>query len=181
VLQILVVRVRFAVDRVDKEHAEKLNRASALERLARDVIALSGESTVIWLEGINDFGRGAASVEDVIAGVKTGVAKIRAGVPGVRVIAGLLTTALGASIETHGGEQVEAKRRAYNDFLRHGGLFDGVIDFEAATRDPQTGGLWAHMKPNSALGGPGDGLHPNRFGYQAMGEAVDLRLVGGEA
>ncbi len=150
---------------------------SALERLARDVIALSGVSTVIWLEGINDFGHGAASVEDVIAGVKEGVAQLRAGVPGVRVIAGLLTTALGAAIETHGGPQVEAKRRAYNEFLRHGGLFDGVIDFEAPTRDPQTGGLYAAMKPGSSIGGPGDGLHPNRLGYQAMGAAVDLALV----
>jgi len=151
---------------------------SALERLERDVIALSGVSTVIWLEAINDFGRGEASVEDVIAGVTKGVAKLRAGVAGVRIIAGLLTTALGATIETHGGQQVEARRRAYNDFLRHGGLFDGVIDFDAPTRDPQTGGLHAPMKPGSSIGGPGDGLHPNRLGYQAMGEAVDLRLVG---
>ena len=150
---------------------------SALERLSRDVIALSGVSTVIWLEGINDFGRGAASVDDVIAGVTTGVARIRAGVPGVRVIAALLTPALGSTIETHGGAQVDAKRRAYNDFLRHGGLFDGVIDFDAPTRDPQTGGLHAPMKPGSSIGGPGDGLHPNRLGYQAMGAAVDLALV----
>ena len=154
---------------------------SALGRLDRDVIALSGVSTVIWLEAINDFGRGKAGVEAVAAGVRAGVARMRAGIPGVRILAGLLTTAFGSTIPTHGGALVEARRRAHNDFLRTCGLFDGVIDFEAATRDPQTGGLWAHMKPNSALGGPGDGLHPNRFGYQAMGEAVDLRLVGGEA
>ena len=113
----------------------------------------------------------------MIAGVTTGVASIRAGVPGVRVIAALLTPALGSTIETHGGAQVDAKRRAYNDFLRHGGLFDGVIDFDTPTRDPQTGGLHAPMKPGSSIGGPGDGLHPNRLGYQAMGAAVDLALV----
>ena len=149
----------------------------ALERLQRDVISLSGVATVIWLEAINDFGRGKASVEDVTAGVAKGVARLRAGIPGVRLFAGLLTSALGSTIETHGGAEVEAKRIAYNAFLRSCGLFDGVIDFDAPTRDPQTGGLRAHMKPGSSIGGPGDGLHPNRLGYLAMGAAVDLDLV----
>lgn len=150
---------------------------SALERIDRDVIGLSGVSTVIWLEAINDFGRGQARVEDVVAGVKAGVARIRAGLPGVRVVAGLLTSALGATIETHGGAEVDARRQAYNHFLLNGGLFDGIIDFDAATRDPETGGLYAHMKPGSSIGGPGDGLHPNRLGYQAMAAAVDLGLI----
>ena len=149
----------------------------AIERIDRDVIGLSGVSTVIWLEAINDFGRGEARVEDVIAGLKAGVARIRAGIPGVRVIAGLLTPALGSTIITHGSEIVDAKRCAYNDFLRDGGLFDGVIDFDAATRDPATGALFAHMKPGSSIGGTGDGLHPNRLGYQAMAAAVDLDLI----
>jgi hypothetical protein len=34
------------------------------------------------------------------------------------------------------------------------------------------------MKPGSSIGGPGDGLHPNRIGYLAMGGAVDLTLLG---
>ena len=42
------------------------------------------------------------------------------------------------------------------------------------TRDPQTGRLRASFQPSSTIGGPGDGLHPNRAGYQAMGYAVDL-------
>jgi lysophospholipase L1-like esterase len=150
---------------------------SALERLDRDVIGLSGVTTVIWLEGINDFGLSKAGVEDVAAGVAQGVARLRAGIPGVRVLAGLLTTAFGATMETHGNAEVEGKRHAHNEFLRSCGLFDGLIDFDSPTRDPQSGGLRAHMKPNSSLGGPGDGLHPNRLGYQAMGAAIDLRLV----
>ncbi len=39
-----------------------------------------------------------------------------------------------------------------------------------------TGGLRAAFQPNSTTGGPGDRLHPNRAGYQAMGNAVDLGL-----
>ena len=30
--------------------------------------------------------------------------------------------------------------------------------------------------PDSTTGGPGDKLHPNRAGYLAMGEAIDLDL-----
>jgi len=35
------------------------------------------------------------------------------------------------------------------------------------------------FQPNSTTGGPGDKLHPNRAGYEAMGRAVDLDLVFG--
>jgi hypothetical protein len=31
--------------------------------------------------------------------------------------------------------------------------------------------------PPSTMGGPGDKLHPNRAGYLAMGNAVDLRAL----
>ena len=151
---------------------------SALERVDRDVISLSGVTTVIWLESINDYGFSKSSVEDVTAGVASGVARMRAGIPGVRILAGLLTSAFGAAIPSHGSAEVEAKRLAYNEFLRTCGLFDGIIDFSTPTRDPETGGLRAHMKPGSSIGGPGDGLHPNRIGYLAMGGAVDLSLLG---
>jgi lysophospholipase L1-like esterase len=30
------------------------------------------------------------------------------------------------------------------------------------------------FQPNSTTGGAGDKLHPNRAGYQAMGNAVDI-------
>ena len=151
---------------------------SALERLDRDVISLSGVTTVIWLESINDYGFSKSSVEDVTAGVASGLARMRAGIPGVRILAGLLTSAFGAAIPSHGSAEVEAKRLAYNEFLKNCGLFDGVIDFATPTRDPETGGLRAHMKPGSSIGGPGDGLHPNRIGYLAMGGAVNLSLLG---
>jgi lysophospholipase L1-like esterase len=58
---------------------------SALDRLDRDLLSLSGVTTVIWLEGINDFGKsGGASVDAVIAGMKQGVARMREKLPGVR-------------------------------------------------------------------------------------------------
>lgn len=152
---------------------------SALSRLDRDVLGLSGVATVIWLEGINDLGFADASVADLCEGVRQGAARIRAGIPGARVLMGALTPALGSSIETHGRPEVDFRRKQFNTFLRTSGLFDGVIDFEPPTKDVKSGGLRAEMKPSSSVGGPGDGLHPNRLGYQAMGHAIDLDLVYG--
>ena len=45
------------------------------QRLDRDVLAMSGVSGLIWLEGINDFSKnGNASTDKVIAAMKVGVA-----------------------------------------------------------------------------------------------------------
>lgn len=151
---------------------------SAGQRLARDVLGLSGVATVIWLEGINDFSRnGNAGVEAVQAGMRDGVARLRAGRPGLRVVGATLTSALGSTSAAHGSPEQDAKRRALNDFIRTSGLFDAVLDFDAATLDPATGGLRPEMIPDSTTGGPGDRLHPNRTGYHAMGTVIDLDAV----
>jgi lysophospholipase L1-like esterase len=47
---------------------------------------------------------------------------------------------------------------------------------EAATIDPVAGAMREEFVPNSAVG-PGDYLHPNRGGYQAIGEAVDPAIL----
>jgi hypothetical protein len=70
----------------------------------------------------------------------------------------------------------DAKRKALNDFIRTSGTFDGVIDFDKAALDPQSGGLKPEFVPDSTTGGAGDKLHPNRTGYLAMGQAIDLNL-----
>jgi lysophospholipase L1-like esterase len=147
---------------------------SALDRLQRDVLALAGLSTVIWLEGINDLSSGAAA-DTVIAGITDGVARIRAH-GGIRILMGTITPALGSTAAA-GTADVDARRQAVNAFIRSAGIFDGVVDFDAATRDPATGGLRPEFRPNSSIGGAGDALHPNRAGYLAMGNAVDLDLL----
>ena len=150
---------------------------SAGARLERDVLSLSGVSAVIWLEGINDFSTNAnASVTSVQTGMTEIVKHIRAAIPGVRIIGATLTSALGAT-GAHGSREEDQKRKALNDFIRSGGLFDGVADFDKATLDPQTGGILPSFVPESTTGGPGDKLHPNRLGYLAMGMAIDLRLL----
>jgi len=151
---------------------------SALDRLERDVLSLSGVTHIIWLEGINDLSRGA-SAESVIAGMQELVKRVRARGK-IKIIGATITSGAGYNGPA-GTDEVNARRQTVNHFIRTGGLFDGVADFDAATVDPQTGGLRAEFQPNSTTGGAGDKLHPNRAGYQAMGNAIDLKLLAPKA
>jgi len=96
----------------------------------------------------------------------------------VRVIGATLTSALNATNAAHGSKEQDDKRRALNAFIRSSGVFDAVAEFDAATLDPSTGGMKAEFIPESTTGGPGDKLHPNRAGYLAMGETIDLGVFG---
>jgi len=62
------------------------------------------------------------------------------------------------------------KRKTINEWIRSSKGFDGVIDFDKATRDPQ------HPDHILAAYDSGDHLHPADAGYKAMGEAIDLAL-----
>ena len=134
---------------------------------------------MIWLEGINDFGAADATAEAVIAGYTKGVAELRQKIPGVRIFAATLTPVLNTTITSYARPEVDAKRKTLNEFLRTSKLFDGVIDFDKATLDPATGEAKAEYQPNSSIGGPGDRLHPNRAGYAAMGNTIDLGTLTG--
>jgi lysophospholipase L1-like esterase len=58
-----------------------------------------------------------------------------------------------------------------NQWIRTTDVFDGVIDFDQITRDPEhITFLWS--KYNS-----GDYVHPNDVGYKAMSDAIDLTLL----
>jgi lysophospholipase L1-like esterase len=150
----------------------------AIERLERDVLSLSGLTAVIWLEGINDFSdNGKASVQDVQSGMRHVVERIRRQRPGLRIVGATAVSALGSTNEAHGSAEEDTKRRALNEFIRSAGLFDAVLDFDAATRDRETGSMQAQFVPNSTIGGPGDYLHPNRAGYLAMAQTIELEAV----
>jgi len=61
-------------------------------------------------------------------------------------------------------------RERVNDWIRTSQAFDAVVDFEAATRDP------ANPRRFRAEFDPGDHLHPNNAGYEAMANAIDLTI-----
>jgi lysophospholipase L1-like esterase len=151
---------------------------AAGQRLERDILSLSGITSVIWLEGINDFSAAANTpVATVAAAMREVVSRLRAKLPGVRVIGATVVSALGSTSGGHGTPDEDRKRRELNEFIRTSGVFDGIADFDRATLDPNTGGLRPEFVPDSTTGGPGDGLHPNRAGYQAMAAVIDLSLL----
>jgi lysophospholipase L1-like esterase len=63
----------------------------------------------------------------------------------------------------------EALREAVNRWIRSRQDIDGVIDFDAALRDP------ADPQALNPLFDSGDHLHPNKAGHAAMAAAIDLR------
>lgn len=155
--------------------------ANALARFDRDVLSQPRLSTVVLMMGINDIGwPGCAlapnepepTAEAIIAGYKQLID--RAHMRGVRIVGATLTpfedTFKGLPFEGYYNESKEQMRAAVNAFIR-GGAFDGVIDFDAATRDP------ANPKHILAKFDSGDHLHPQDDGYRAMAESIDLKTL----
>jgi lysophospholipase L1-like esterase len=142
---------------------------NALARLDRDVLLQTGVTHVIVLEGINDIGfarnNPVPSVAELIAGHRQIIARAHA--RGLRIYGGTLTPFEGAAYWTPEGE---AKRQALNEWIRSGRAYDGVIDFDAAVRDPQQPTKFVPMYQS------GDHLHPSDAGYEAMANAIDLGL-----
>jgi lysophospholipase L1-like esterase len=155
---------------------------NALARFDRDVLSHAHADTVILMMGINDIGwpgcilapsEEAPSADDIIEGYKQLIA--RAHLHGMRIIGATLTpfedTFKGNPIEGYYNAEKEKKREAVNDWIRNSGVFDGAIDFDAATRDPN--------RPTHILAkyDSGDHLHPQDDGYKAMADSVDLKLL----
>lgn len=147
---------------------------NALERLDRDVLARDGVKYMVVLESINDLGwphQPAAhqsqevTAQQLIAGLQQIIGRAHA--HGIKVFGATLTPYQGANYYSDEGE---AKRETINRWIRTSGAFDGVIDFDAAVRDPNS--------PRQFLPSydSGDHLHPNDAGYKAMADAINLSL-----
>jgi lysophospholipase L1-like esterase len=150
--------------------------ASALARFDRDVLGQPGVKWVTLMEGINDIGHmatapaEAVTAEELIGAYKEFIEQ--AHTHGIQVIGCTLTPYEGAGYSREDGEAIRA---AVNAWIRTSGGFDAVVDFEAATRDA------ANPKRFRADFDPGDHLHPNDAGYQAMANAFDLGIFTGKA
>ena len=142
---------------------------NAIARFDIDALSHPGVTHVIVMEGINDIGNArqnpTPTAQDLIAAHKQLITRARA--RGVKIIGATLTPFWGAAYYTEIGE---AKRHALNEWIRTSKSYDGVIDFDRATRDP------ADPKKLLAAYDSCDHLHPSDAGYKAMAEAVDLTL-----
>jgi lysophospholipase L1-like esterase len=163
---------------------------SALARFDRDVLAVTGVSHLILLEGVNDLdsvglkvnGRPvndsslAASAEDIISGYQQIIA--RAHSHGIKVIGATIMPYEGEGIDADGNVTLEnaftpAKeqmRQRINQWVIGSHAFDGVVDFDAVMRDP------AHPARLLPAYDSGDHVHPNDTGTTAMANAVSLAL-----
>jgi lysophospholipase L1-like esterase len=142
---------------------------NALARFERHVLSQAGVTHVIVLEGINDIGGArqdpTPTAEDLIAGHRQLIEQAHA--RGLKIYGATLTPFWGAAYYTEVGE---AKRQALNDWIRNGRGYDGVVDFDKATRDPND------PKKFLAAYDSCDYLHPSDAGYKAMADAIDLTL-----
>ena len=144
---------------------------SALSRLDRDVLSQPGVTHVIFLEGINDIGgareKPSPSAADLIAAHQQIIDRAHA--RGLKIFGATLTPFDGANYFAPEGE---AKRQALNNWIRTGNAYDAFFDFDAATRDPDNP---SKARPEFD---PGDHLHMTPAGYEAMANAIDLKLFG---
>jgi lysophospholipase L1-like esterase len=145
---------------------------AATNRFDRDVLEQAGVRYFILFEGANDIGGRNSSLStatNLVNAYAQMAGKAKAG--GIR--------AYGATITPFGGnayysELHEQERRYINSWIRTNTVFDGVVDLDAAVRDPMT---LTNLQTAYHSGlNANDWLHLNPAGYRAMGEAIDLNL-----
>jgi lysophospholipase L1-like esterase len=138
-----------------------------LARFDTDVLGQPGVRDVIVELGINDLRSPAdASAQQLIAGYEQLIERAHA--RGLRIVGATLLPFQGADFYT---AEREATREAVNAWIRTGGAFDAVIDFDAVMRDPAS-----PLSLRPAYSSP-DHLHPNDAGYRAMAAAISLPML----
>jgi lysophospholipase L1-like esterase len=148
------------------------DNSSALVRLVNDVLTVPGVRWMTLLIGINDItgatrnpAQPALTAAEIVTGYRQIIALAR--LHGVQVIGGTLTPYAGSNVYNEAGEAI---RSAVNEWIRGGGEFDAVIDFDAAVRDPRQPARFRVEADSPDL------LHPGDAGYRLMADAIDLRL-----
>jgi lysophospholipase L1-like esterase len=148
---------------------------SAVSRFARDALDKPGVRWILVHEGVNDIAATQmlpepaqhVTAEQIEAGLRALADRSHA--RGIRIWAGTLMPLAGT--KRFYSEAVERQRQAVNAWIRTAGVFDAVIDFDAALRDP--------LEPSrlNPAYDSGDHLHPNEAGYRVMAQQIDLRLL----
>ncbi|UJB42201.1 SGNH/GDSL hydrolase family protein [Streptomyces sp. A1-5] len=149
----------------DSNRLSPTNGPSLLSRLDRDVLSRTGVRAVVVEIGINDLFKTPRQLdpEKVVAGMREVVQRAHA--RGLRVTGSTLTPFGGHRGYSH---QLNAVRERVNHLIRSGGVYDEVVDFDRALRDP------AHPLRLLPAYDSGDHLHPSDAGYRAMADAVDV-------
>jgi lysophospholipase L1-like esterase len=148
---------------------------SGLRRFDRDVLAQPGVTHAIVMLGTNDLRNRIAkpeqeaAAEQMIAGLNQ--MALQAQARGIKLFGATLTPFGNETFLPGAWNPVrEGHRVAFNAWIRESGVLDGVVDFDAALRDPECP---TQMLP---IYDCGDGLHPSDLGYCKMGDVIDLAL-----
>jgi lysophospholipase L1-like esterase len=136
---------------------------SANVRFDRDVLNQSGVRWVIVFEGVNDLGSGITAAR-LIPAYEQYAAKAHA--RNLRAYGATITPFGRSGYYTHAHE---AERQAVNSWFRTNTVYDALIDFDTAVRDP------AALTNLQSAYDSGDHLHLSPAGYRAMAEAIDLK------
>ena len=138
-------------------------------RYARDLFGHEGVRYIILFEGVNDIG-GSWDALETAEGVKKVWQDIirEAHERGIKVFGATVTPFKGNGYDRGNHEE---GRKALNEWIRNGGEFDGVIDFDAMVRDTED-----PDRLNPAFLFENDWLHLNASGYEVMGQGIDTGL-----
>jgi lysophospholipase L1-like esterase len=149
---------------------------SGLRRFDRDVLAAPGVTHAIVMLGTNDLRNRWAKPEEEVTGAQmiAGLKQmaLRAHTSGIKIIGATLTPFGNETFMANAWNPTREKHRVtVNDWIRSGGAFDGVADFDRAVRDPE--------RPTQMLSrwDCGDGLHQSDLGYCHLADAIDLSLL----
>ncbi|WP_086792624.1 SGNH/GDSL hydrolase family protein [Streptomyces thermovulgaris] len=143
---------------------------SGMVRFERDVLERTGVEVVVIALGINDILRSPrpAGPDEITAGLRALVERAHA--RGLKVVGATLMPFEGHRRYT---PEREAVRQQVNAEIRSGRVFDAVVDFDRALRDPYAP---RRLRP---VYDSGDHLHPSDQGYRRMAEVFDLRELKG--
>ncbi|MFH8472858.1 SGNH/GDSL hydrolase family protein [Streptomyces sp. NPDC018000] len=159
-----VVNAGIAGNRILRDGGDRRGvRASA--RFDRDVLDVAGVRTVVVALGINDVQQFPQETDPqrIVDALRSMTQRAHA--QGLRVVGATLMPYEGFRGWTPAQNAV---REQVNELIRAGGVFDAVIDFDKAARDPH------HPTRLLPAYDSGDHLHLNDTGYQRLGSLVDL-------
>ena len=142
---------------------------TVVNRYEHDLLGFPSVKYIIIFEGVNDLGttrNGPETAANVIEVYRNIIAQAHA--KGIKVIG---ATVMPFKHNGYYNESREEGRRILNDWIRNGGEFDGLIDFDAAMSGKEEPDA---LNPIYLF--ENDWLHPNAQGYKAMGDCIDLNL-----
>ncbi|MET9459526.1 SGNH/GDSL hydrolase family protein [Streptomyces canus] len=147
-----------------------LENQAGIRRFRRDVLDRPNVKIVVIDLGINDLLRtpGTADPQKILTGLRDLVRQAHA--RGIKVVGATLMPVGKRTTWTEAREDV---RQTINAQIRSGRVYDAVIDFDKALRDPYD------PRALRAMYDSGDRLHPNDKGYERMADTFDLEYLKG--